>query len=144
MAGNRVGYLLGPPALIEQARKIGTHTFYNAPTAGQVAALQALIEGAEWPDRARALYQEVGDGAADLLDVPPPEGSTFFFLDVGSRLDDRGMPGLLEDCFEDGVLVAPGESCGRDYADWIRACYTVLPPKETTEAIRRLARRLRG
>ena len=35
MAGNRVGYLVGPPDLIAHARKIGTHTAYAAPTAGQ-------------------------------------------------------------------------------------------------------------
>jgi aspartate/methionine/tyrosine aminotransferase len=144
MAGNRVGYLVGPPALIDQARKIGTHTFYSAPTAGQLAALRALRDAPDWPGQAREQYREVGDRAADLLGVPPPEGSTFFFLDVGERLDERGMPGLLEDCFEDGVLVAPGDSCGRDYGNWIRACYTVLPPEETIEATGRLSRRLRG
>jgi N-succinyldiaminopimelate aminotransferase len=32
MAGNRVGYLVGPPDAVTQALKISTHTFYAAPT----------------------------------------------------------------------------------------------------------------
>jgi len=142
MAGNRVGYLVGPPALIAQARKIGTHTAYAAPTAGQVAALRALEGGAEWVERARQSYREVGDEAAAILGLDKPQGSTFLFLDVRSRLDDRGLHGFLEDCFEDGVLVAPGGSSGEAYSEWVRLCYTAVPPDQALEAVRRLAKRL--
>ena len=143
MAGNRVGYLVGPPELIAQARKIGTHTAYGAPTAGQVAALRALEGGAAWVSSARQAYREVGEAAAALLGQPPPEGSTFLFLDVRSRLDDRGLHGLLADCFEDGVLVAPGGSSGEAYTEWVRLCYTSVAPDQVLEAVRRLAARLR-
>ncbi len=142
MAGNRVGYLVGPPALIAQARKIGTHTAYAAPTAGQVAALRALEGGAEWVERARQSYREVGDEAAAILGLDKPQGSTFLFLDVRSRLDDRGLHGFLEDCFADGVLVAPGGSSGEAYSEWVRLCYTAVPPDQALEAVRRLAKRL--
>ena len=142
MAGNRVGYLVGPEALVAESRKFATHTFYGAPTSGQLAAVRALESGAEWVAGARALYQEIGESAAERLGVSAPEGSTFFFLDVTQRLDGRGLDGFLEDCFEDGVLVAPGASSGSDYASWIRLCYTALPPEEVAEAVRRLARRL--
>jgi N-succinyldiaminopimelate aminotransferase len=142
MAGNRVGYLVGPEPLLEQARKVGTHTFYGAPTAGQLAALEALQRGEAWVERARALYREVGDASAEQLGIDPPEGSTFFFLDASHRLDERGMQGFLADCFEDGVLVAPGASCGAAYAQWVRVCYTAAPPEQIAEAISLLARRL--
>ena len=46
--------------------------------------------------------------------------------------------GLLEDCFAQGVLVAPGHSCGSDYADWIRISYTAAPPEGVLEAAKRL------
>jgi aspartate/methionine/tyrosine aminotransferase len=142
MAGNRVGYLVGPEALLEQARKIATHTFYGAPTAGQIAALEALRDGGPWIERARALYREVGEASAERLGIDPPEGSTFFFLDASHKLDERGMQGFLADCFDDGVLVAPGASCGEDYADWVRVCYTAAPPEQIDEAMSLLARRL--
>jgi N-succinyldiaminopimelate aminotransferase len=139
MAGNRVGYLVGPPALIDEARKLGTHSYYNAPTAAQHAARVALEEGAGWQAQARDEYRRTAEQAARALDLPVPEGSTFLFIDAADRLGERGMPGLLEDCFAAGVLVAPGGSSGCDYESWLRLCYTVLPPEETAEAIRRLA-----
>lgn len=139
MAGNRVAYLVGPEAWIDQARKLGTHSFYAAPTASQHAALQALAIGDAWQAAARADYCDVGARAAALLGLPAPEGSTFLFVDVRDRLDERGMDGLLEACFEQGVLLSPGASSGRDYADWVRICFTVLPPEQVLEAIRRVA-----
>ena len=72
----------------------------------------------------------------------PPGGSTFLFLDVSRLLDDRGMDGFLTDCFEDGVLVAPGASAGSAYADWVRLCYTAAPPDAVREAVVRLAHRV--
>ena len=72
MAGNRVGYLVGPPAIVAQAQKVSTHTFYAAPTSGQRAALVALTRGAEWISRARALYQTAGDAAAAALRMIAP------------------------------------------------------------------------
>jgi aspartate/methionine/tyrosine aminotransferase len=142
MAGNRVGVLVGPPALVAQARKVSTHTFYAAPTAGQRAALIALTRGEAWIREAKARYQAVGDRAAAALRLPPPEGSTFLFLDLRPFLDHRGVSGFMEDALDDGVLLAPGESCGADYAGWARLCFTSAPPEQVDEAVARLSRRL--
>ncbi len=142
MSGNRTGYLVGPSEAVDQARKLGTHTFYHAPTAGQIAATRALESGHAWLESARASYREVAERTARVLALPEPGGSTFFFLDVSQRLDGRGLMGFLEDCFEDGVLVAPGSSSGSDYGDWVRLCYTAMPPAQVAEAVDRLAARL--
>jgi N-succinyldiaminopimelate aminotransferase len=142
MAGNRVGYLSGPTEIVDEARKIGTHSFYHAPTAGQLAGLAALRGGGDWVARARESYRDVGEHAARVLGRPAPGGSTFLFLDVRARLDERGMPGFLSDCFDDGVMVAPGASSGSDYADWVRLCYTAVPPDQAREALSLLARRI--
>jgi N-succinyldiaminopimelate aminotransferase len=142
MAGNRVGYLAGPPAIVAQAHKLGVHTVYHAPTASQLAALAALRHGAGWVRGAREAYRRAGAHAASALGLPAPEGSMFLFLDVRERLDARGMQGLLEDCLSDGVVVAPGASSGADYAGWIRLCYSSAPPDQVAEGVRRLARRL--
>ncbi len=142
MAGNRVGYVVGPPALIEQARKIGTHTYYNAPTGPQVSALRALESGDAWVDAARKSYADVGQRCAERLHLPAPGGSTFLFVDVADQVDERGLDGLLADLFDDGVLVAPGASSGRGYEQWIRLCYTAEPPDLVIEAVERVARRL--
>jgi len=139
MAGNRVGYMVAPPAVTEQARKIGTHTFYHAPTAAQLTARRALHEGDPWVAAARDQYRSAGEKTAAALGLPAPAGSTFLFLDVSPQLDERGLDGFLSDCFENGVLVAPGASAGTDYAHWVRLCYTAVPPDQAIEAASRLA-----
>ena len=57
-------------------------------------------------------------------------------------LDERGLHGFLEDCFEDGVLVAPGAASGEAYTEWVRLCYTAAPPDQVREAVERLAKRV--
>jgi N-succinyldiaminopimelate aminotransferase len=108
-----------------------------------VAGLRALRDGAAWIASARASYEEVGCRAAERLGVSAPEGSTFLFLDVSAQLDARGIWGFLEDCVSDGVALAPGPSCGRDYQHWVRLCYTAAPPDQVLAAVDRLAARLR-
>ncbi|MEN8159823.1 MAG: pyridoxal phosphate-dependent aminotransferase [Myxococcota bacterium] len=142
MAGNRVGYLVGPAAVIAEAHKVSVHSVYHAPTAGQVAALRALEGGAEWLKAARESYAAVGREAAARLGLPTPEGSCFLFVDAAVRLDARGIEGFLADCFADGVVVSPGASSGAAYGSFVRLCYTVLPPEAALEGVARLARRL--
>jgi N-succinyldiaminopimelate aminotransferase len=144
MAGNRTGYLVGPPEAVAQAGKVGTRTFYSAPTAGQVAGLRALREGGPWVERARASYADVAAAAASELGLAPPEGSTFLFLDVSRALDERGIRGFLRDRLEDGVALAPGSSSGEAYTEWVRLCYTSAPPDQVKAAVGRLAKALRG
>jgi N-succinyldiaminopimelate aminotransferase len=144
MAGNRCGYVVGPPEVMHELRKVSTHTFYSTPTAAQLAALRAL-EGAgdRWIAEAREQYRELGTMAAERLRVPPPEGSTFLFLDVSSKLDERGLVGFLEDCVERGLFVAPGPSFG-PYPHHIRVCFTSAEPEVVERGVEVLARVLYG
>jgi aspartate/methionine/tyrosine aminotransferase len=113
MAGNRCGYVVGPASAMGELRKVSTHSFYSTPTASQIAALRALDgRGDLWIADVRKRYQEMGARAAARLGVAEPEGSTFLFLNVGERLDNRGLLGFLEDCADDGLFLAPGPSFG--------------------------------
>ncbi|HEU4431379.1 MAG TPA: pyridoxal phosphate-dependent aminotransferase [Myxococcota bacterium] len=143
MAGNRVGYLVGPEAVIAEAHKVSVHSAYHAPTAAQLAALRALEGGAEWVANARAQYAKTGAEVAAVLGLPAPAGGCFLFANAAHRLDASGLQGFLEDAFAAGVVVAPGSSAGADYGSWIRLCFTVVPPEQALEAARRLARLLR-
>jgi len=142
MAGNRVGYLVAPPEAAAAARKIATHTLYHPPTAGQLAAQAALEHGAAWVERSRLRYRQAGEAAARALGLAPPAGGTFLFLDVRPQLDGRGLWGFLEDCLADGLLLAPGPSCGQAYAGWVRLCFTAAPPDVVAQAVARLAKRV--
>jgi N-succinyldiaminopimelate aminotransferase len=142
MAGNRCGYLVGPPSAVAQARKVSTHTFYHAPTASQLAALRALQGGASWVANARALYRAAGEDAARVLGLASPHGSCFLFLDVARHLGEGGVDAFLEGCLDDGVVLAPGASCGRDYPTWVRLCFTATEPARVAAAVRLLAKRI--
>ncbi len=141
MTGNRCGYLVGPRELIAQCNKIGTHTYYCAPRAGQISAFKALQSPAaqSWVSEAREKYAQVGTKAAQILGVPEPEGSTFFFLDVADRLDERGLTGFLEDCADEGILLAPGPSFG-PFPTCVRVCFTCAEPAVVLRGFEKLAR----
>jgi N-succinyldiaminopimelate aminotransferase len=136
MAGDRIGYLHGPRAGIAHARKIATHTFYTAPTVGQRAALGALEGASAWLAETRASYREAGLDAARILDVAPPQGGCFLFLPLAGRSCDD----FLDACLAEGVALAPGSASGEAYTEWVRLCFTTLPPERMAEAVRRVAK----
>lgn len=142
MAGNRVGYVIGPKAAMAEVGKVGIYTYYAAPTASQHAALVAMgPAGVAWQAAALASYSAVSEAAAARLGVEAPAGSTFLFVDVAAHLDDRGLDGFLGDCADDGVLVAPGTSFG-PYPHHVRLCFTAVPPDDTLDGIDVFARRI--
>jgi N-succinyldiaminopimelate aminotransferase len=142
MAGYRCGYLAGPPGPMAGALKLHTHTVYSATTASQIAALRVLSGAGEaWLAESRADYAVTGRKAAARLRVPPPQGSTFLFLDVMESLGPGGLPAFLDGCADDGIFAAPGPSFG-PYPTHLRVCYTAAPPDVVARGIEVLARRL--
>jgi N-succinyldiaminopimelate aminotransferase len=142
MAGNRVGYLIGPPEAVKRVGQLATYLVYSVSTGGQIAAERALELGDEWLRQAAAGYAEIGERAAERLGVPPPDGSTFLLIDVADTLDHRGMLGFLEDCLDDGLLLAPGEVFGADYTTCVRLCFTSAEPDQVMAGVEVLAQRL--
>lgn len=139
MTGTRCGWILGPQPAIEAARKISTNTVYSTPTPSQVAGLRALEGRADaWLADARAAYALAGNAAAERLGVPPPEGSTFLFLDLDRDLGDESLASFLDRAADRGLLVAPGPSFG-PYPRSIRLCFTAAPPEVVARGIDVLA-----
>ena len=140
MAGNRVGAIVGPsPQLMGSVRKSTVHHFYSACTASQMAAAQVLKTGTPWLADAVERYRKAGVAAADRLGVAHPEGGTFLFVNIATRLDQRGTQGFLEDCIDRGLILAPGGSCGSDYHDYVRVCFTSAPPDVVARGVDVLA-----
>jgi N-succinyldiaminopimelate aminotransferase len=143
MTGHRVGYLVGPASAMDDARRVVTHIWYSVTTASQELALRALGGGGDrWLADTRASYVETGRKAAAILGVAPPQGGTFLFVDAAAALDERGLDGLLEDCLDENLLVAPGPSFGHDYGTFVRLCFTAARPDVVLRGAEKLARRL--
>jgi N-succinyldiaminopimelate aminotransferase len=136
MAGNRCGWVVGPDRHMAELRKVGTHSFYAAPTASQLAAHRLL--GSEraraWLAEALALYGELGELAAERLGVDAPEGSTFLFVDVAPHLGEAGLEGFLLECADRGIFLAPGPSFG-PFPSHVRLCFTAAPPDVTRRGV---------
>jgi N-succinyldiaminopimelate aminotransferase len=139
LAGARVGFVHGPAAAMQAIRGVQTFVTYCAPRPFQLAAAKVLTEGRGWIASTRAHYRELAHRAADALDVPRPPGGTFLFVDTrGRRRDGESAFAFLERCVDRGVLLTPGTASGKDFEDWVRLCFTTLPPDDLHEALARL------
>ncbi len=139
LAGARVGFAHGPAAAMQAIRGVQTFMTYCAPRPFQLAAARVLDEGRAWITSTRAHYRDLAFRAADALDVPRPPGGTFLFVDTrGRRRDGEAPLAFLERCVDAGVLLTPGTASGKDFEDWVRLCFTTLPPDELSEALARL------
>ena len=106
----------------------------------QHAAVAALRHGDSWLREARSLYGEASRLCAEHIGVRPPPGGTFLFFDASPWLeasDESSLP-FLERALDAGVLLTPGSACGKDYARWVRLCFTSVPIEKLREALERL------
>ncbi len=140
LAGSRVGWAHGPYDAMQAIRGVQTFSTYCAPRPLQLGAARALREGAEWLRAARRAYEDAAEATARALGIEKPDGGTFVFFDVTRRLrDGEDVLGLLERCLAAGVLLTPGAASGKDYASWVRLCFTSVPPEDLAIALARLA-----
>jgi N-succinyldiaminopimelate aminotransferase len=139
-AGARVGFTHGPESVMTAVRGMQTFHTYCAPRPMQFGGVQALRQGGAWIEESRSVYRDAGYEAADALGVDRPAGGTFLFLDVSGQLSpgDADCTSFLERCADEGVLLTPGQSCGADYAKWVRLCFTSVPPAQLSVALRKL------
>jgi aspartate/methionine/tyrosine aminotransferase len=143
LAGARVGCVAAPEAVVTAAQRVSIHTVFNVPLLMQRAAVAALQAGADWTDQARLQYRRSRDAAVAAFEGSPirlfvPEGGTYLFLDFTQVLEDRPLRLLLERGIDHGVLLAPGDAFGQDYAGWGRLCFSAVPLPRMLEGIARL------
>ncbi len=123
MTGWRVGYALGPAALIKALISIQSHETSGTATFSMVGALKALESGGEAAAQMRAEYRQRRDLVLELLaaipgvECVPPAGSFYVFPRVDShyRVGRQGsveLAGYLLD--EARVAVVPGVAFGED------------------------------
>lgn len=69
-----------------------------------------------------------------------PQATYFTFFSVNRHLNGRDYRQLIEACLDAGVAVAPGDSFGKDFAEYIRLCFTGEPPARLVAGVERLNR----
>jgi aspartate/methionine/tyrosine aminotransferase len=140
LAGARVGYVIAHEDVIRAAQRVSTHSVFNVPVLMQRAAMAALAAGPRWLERALLIYRNSLEAAVDALRGTPvkfsvAEGGSYLFLDFEQVLGDRPLSLLLERAIDRGVLLAPGEAFGRNYAKCARLCFTAVPLPRLLEGI---------
>lgn len=132
MTGWRVGWLAGPPAVVDAARRHVSRTITHVPAITQRAGLAALGDdrtpatAAGDYRRRRTRLVEALD-RIDGIDCPQPDGGMFAFPNIEGLLRDRGWAGsadfatwLLDTAH---VAVVPGEAFGAPGR--VRVCFAV-------------------
>jgi len=127
MTGWRLGWAVGPPALVSAMTSYQSHTTSNASSISQAAAFSALtdIESAEatvrdmlaqYASRRGAMFE--GLSAVPGVRCALPEGAFYVFADVSALYGALGVAGSAAFCdrllAEAHVATVPGDAFGDD------------------------------
>ena len=123
MTGWRIGFALGPLAVIRACEQIQSHATSNATSFAMVGALAALQSAEPAVERMIAAYQERRDFLVPRLNqLPgfrcrPPDGAFYAFPHVADCFDGQGGGSVAFADFlleKAGVVVVPGAPFGSD------------------------------
>lgn len=148
MAGWRVGWIVGPADLVRRLTAAHQYAVTCAPSVSQAAAMAALSA----PGRAArqdyvARFARRRLAAADELrkipglDVHPPDGAFYFFVDVSRHGDSLALARRILD--RRRVITIPGEAFGKRGAGFLRISFAA-PEERLREGIARIGRELAG
>ena len=147
MTGWRIGWAIGPQALIEHLHNISLCMLYGLPGFIQEAGLHALTEAKSDAEKMRDIYRKRRDllvktiGDIDLLDYVVPEAAMYLMVDVRETGMQAGeFANALYD--ETGVAVLDATAFGKAAEGFVRVSFT-LSEEQLTDACDRLARFMR-
>ncbi len=144
MAGWRIGFAAGNPALINALTRMKSYLDYGAFTPLQVAATAALNGPQDCVDQMRTMYRERRDvlikGLAQAgWDVPSPEGSMFAWAPIPERYAHLGSLEFSKLLLARAkVAVAPGVGFGEHGDTHVRIALV-----ENTQRLRQAIRNIR-
>jgi aminotransferase len=127
MTGFRLGYACAPAPIIDAMMKIHQYSMLCAPMTSQVAAIEALENGAKSVEKMKSAYHQRRDYMVRRLnemgiDCHLPGGAFYVFPDIrkfglGSK---QFAMRLLE---ETSVAAVPGDAFGAGGEGFLRCCY---------------------
>ena len=127
MTGWRLGWLVGPPEIVEVMGKLIQYNVSGAPTFIQHAAVTAVREGEEF---ARSMTERYRAGRTLVLDalrglnrvqVAPPDGAFYAFIKVDGITDSVAF--AKEILARTKVGLAPGAAFGLGGEGHLRLCF---------------------
>lgn len=127
MTGWRIGYMLGPSFIIEQAKKIHQYAIMCVNTTAQYAALEGLKNSMkdvqmmvdEYDKRRRLVVQSLNDMGLTCFE---PKGAFYTFPCIKSTgLSSEEFAERL--LMEKKVAVIPGNAFGESGEGYVRCCY---------------------
>jgi 2-aminoadipate transaminase len=147
--GLRVGWMVGPPWLIDACVRLKQATDLHTSTLTQCVALD-LLRDTEWfaehlsllrrlyRERAHTLVDAMTDHFGDRVVIAPVRGGLFAWVRF---VDGTDAEELFARAVERGVAFVPGSSFTLDggQRDALRLCFASLPPAHLVDAVDRLA-----
>jgi len=143
MTGWRVGFAAAPAAILQGLLRVHQYTIMSAPTMSQLAALEAITNGAPQVEEMRQEYDRrrrlIVSGLNDLgLPTIEPGGAFYAFPNIrNSGLDEEAFAEQL--LAEEKVAVVPGTAFGAGGEGFVRCSYATAYEK-IEEALHRIDR----
>jgi aspartate/methionine/tyrosine aminotransferase len=129
-AGLRLGYAVGNENLIVNLNKILVHQIYSSTIITQQIMIEPVKTRHQWMGKVRNHYQQLRDQFINQsgLSIIKPEATYFAFFSIKEYLKGRKYDNVINACFDEGVSVAPGIDFGKDFALYLRICFTGESP----------------
>ena len=145
MTGWRLGYLLGPAALIANVNKLQSHATSNPSSIVQKAAIEALSGSIDevyamlTEYRMRRLYAVAGLNEIPGVECPEPNGAFYGYPNISCTFGRGGVESSMDFAAkllrEAHVAIVPGEAFGT--SEHIRLSYAASL-KDLEEGIQRI------
>ncbi|MCJ7420855.1 LL-diaminopimelate aminotransferase [Sphingomicrobium astaxanthinifaciens] len=141
MAGWRIGFAVGNPAMIAALKRVKSYLDYGAFTPIQAAAVAALNGPQDIVEENRRLYRKRRDVLVESFaragwDIPVPEASMFAWAPIPERFRGMGSVGFAKHALETAqVALAPGLGFGEEGEGFVR-----LALVENEQRLRQAAR----
>ncbi len=146
MTGWRLGWMVGPAALIEAMGKLIEFNTSCAPVFVQRGGLAGLSQADDFVPALVARLKACRDTLLPALAAVPgvsvavPEGGMYAFFRVEGQDDSLAFAKRL--VAEAGLGLAPGAAFGAEAEGWLRWCFASRDPARLTEGVARLRRAL--
>ena len=148
MAGWRVGFCVGNPAMVGALTRIKSYLDYGIFQPIQIAAAHALRGGQECVAETRGTYRARAEALVEGLHaagwpVPPPRATMFLWSPIPAPFVEMGSMEFARMLLRRaGVVVSPGIGFGRDGEGHVRFAL-IEPEARLAEAAARIGRVLR-